>query len=170
MTEISEVPQIKEAVEVLEPQVVREVLYVNERGRERLLAKPFDPASVKNQEQFGRGVDDAPAMVKIHEQFGERGLGVRVTTTGRYDISVGGERRTVQDSRPNVITTWVGDEHVRLMSPDEASKVDFGGRTALDWATTGGVAPERVVKAANRLFYPASAKDKVAVVDQSPRR
>lgn len=171
MTEASgEIGRISESVEVLEPQVAREVLYVDRESHGGLLSKGFDPSIVKNQEQFGRGVDDAAAMTKAHEGFGETGLGVRETTVRQFTITVGGEKIAVQDAIPSVRTTWVGDEHVRIMTADEASKVEHGGQTALDWATYGRVAPERVVKAQNRLFYPASSRDNVVVVDKPPQK
>ncbi len=122
---------------------------------------------VRNQAQFGRGVEDAAAMAKVHEKFGETALGVRETVVGQYNITVSGEKITVQDAKPSVKTTWVGDEHVKLMTPDEALKEQYGGRSALDWATKGGVKPERVVKAQNRLYYPAASKDTVVVVGQA---
>src|SRR3954465_3017629 len=96
-----EIPRLLEnRVEEVEPEVRRAALIL--RGREGLQEVPFDPTFVKNQEQFGKTVDDVVAMAEVHAKFGDQALGVRETTTRRFILTVGGDTIEANETSPKV--------------------------------------------------------------------
>lgn len=156
----------KERVVVLAPLVVREVLFVERRSG--LKTKPLDPFKVKNQAQFGRGEDDAAAMAQVHAGFGEFPLGMRTTTIRNYRITTpDGESVEVQESKPSVKNEWISwaEKQVTLLTKGEAKNISHSGRTGLEWASNGKTVPDRVVRASNGFFYPATSHDIVVKSD-----
>ncbi len=158
----------EEPIKEVEPEIVREVLV---RKGHALIAKSFDPFVVRNQEQFGPDKDDAPSMALAHEDFGEQALGVRVTTRRQFQLTVGREMISAQETLPKIVTSWISWSNFpsRMLTPDEARKTPHGGRTALDWATHGGVVPEMVVQAGG-YYYPASRNDRIVNTPLKARR
>jgi hypothetical protein len=149
---------LENRVEMIEPEVRREILIL--RGREGLKEIPFDPFVVKNQEQFGKTVDNAVAMAEAHAKYGDEALGVRETTTRRFNITVDGEIIQANEANPKIVNKWISykDMPARFLTPEQASNTQYSGRTALDWATRNGKTPERVVVAGDR-YYPATNRD-----------
>jgi len=150
-------------VEILKPEVRREALL--RRGREGLQAVPFDPVRVKNQEQLGRAVDDAAAVVKVHAGVGNEALGVRETTTRHFAITVDGEVIIVK-AEPTVVNKWISypDMPAKFLTQEQAKNTPYAGKTALEWAAHGGKIPECVVQVGGQ-FYPATPKDIIVTTE-----
>jgi hypothetical protein len=155
-------------IEILEPEITREILV--RRGREGLTTIPFSPSLVKNQEQFDRTVNDVDYIAQTHAKFGEDPLGVRETTIRQFEITVNGETISVKEADPLVVNKWISYEGMpaKLLSQEEARKYPYAGKTALDWATKEGKVPEKVVQAGGQ-FYPATNRD-VIVPSKLPYR
>ena len=162
MTETrSEIPAGTERARKLPDAISRQLIVI--RGRSGLLFEDFNEGLVENQARFGRGTDDYVSMVKMHKNFnnsldGANILGVREEVGKKCAVSIDGEEIEFVEAKPLVKNIWVG-EHVRLLTPEEAAKWEYSGSTALEWATIEGVVPERVVRANNGYFYPATKND-----------
>lgn len=153
-------PEIKSGPE----EVTRRLIVVENRSGIQL--KDFDPWVVDNQAQFGEREDDVASMVRAHENAKYQGTGTRVlgVSVDKRDtlervLPDGTSIRFVEDP-PRTVNHWVG-ESVQLLTPEEASKTPYAGKTALEWASQGGVTPAMVVRANNSYFYPAGINDKV---------
>ncbi len=162
MSEKAEGPVASESLRKLPDSITRQLLIV--KGRSGLQLQNFDNFVVRNQAQFGRGTDDYVSMVKIHQNSGElidaKVLGVREEVRKRRMAIEDGIEIEFVEANPSVRNIWVG-EHARLLTPDEASKTDYAGQTALKWATVNRVLPEMVAKASDGYFYPATKNDVV---------
>lgn len=148
-----------EGARLLPDSVTRQLIVV--RGRSWLLYEDFDDLLVENQAKFGKGTDNYVAMVhggKIGS--GEYILGIHEETSKRCIVMIDGIETEFVEANPQARNIWVG-EYAKLLTPEEAQKTPYGGRTALDWATWGGKTPEMVVRASNGYFYPATSNDEV---------
>jgi len=150
----------QEITKMLPDVITRQLIVI--RGRSGLLLEDLNEGLVKNQAQFGKGTDDYVSMVKVHEynlkEPGGTILGVHEEVRRRCAVPIDGVYTEFVESVPHVKNIWVG-ENVKLITPDEAAKWEYSGSTALKWATINGVTPERVVRASNGYFYPATNND-----------
>ncbi|MCL5434823.1 MAG: hypothetical protein M1405_00340 [Patescibacteria group bacterium] len=163
MSESGEYKPSAESVEVLPPEIKRELLVV--RGRSGLLIEPLDESLVANQGQFGKDTGDYASMVIVHQNNSmpgstgtERFLGIHEEIRRKVRVAIDGKSTDFLEAVPESRNIWVGD-YVKLFTPEEAAKMEYAGRKALDWAQSGGKAPEMVAKASDGYFYPATGKD-----------
>lgn len=169
--EKNELGKPEQRVEVLEPSVVREILFV-EDDHSGLKTKPFDSILVEHQIRSGRGIDDPVQMVLMHDNFGEKELGIRETTKQQYSITIDKKQIVTEEKKPSVKNIWISwaNKFCKLLTIDEARETQYGGKSALEWATTdGGKVPEMVIRASNGYFYPATSKDEVVTANKNAR-
>jgi hypothetical protein len=162
--------QNHEDFELLTPEIKRQLIVVKPRMGPLLV--DFNPIVVENQAEFGRDTSDYETMVVAHgncitEEISieDKILGVREETRKAANILIDGRETKFVEAEPSVRNIWVG-RHVKLYTPEDAAKYDYGGQTALRWATRSGVVPEMVVKASNGYFYPATKNDIVVTSDR----
>ncbi len=154
---------ISEPLRKLPDSITRSLLITT--GRNGLQQRGFDGWIAQNQTPFRPEADDYYlAMVAAHQgsmviPTDARILGIREEVTRRCMVIEDGTETEFVEASPIARNIWVGDKHVRLLTPDEAAKIDYSSQTALKWATINGVVPEMVVKANNGYFYPATKND-----------
>ena len=163
MTEASEVKPAAEHVEILSAEVRRTLLLI--RGRSGLLEEPLNEFIVANQRQFGRDTDDYASMVLAHQtntfpgsKENEIYLGIHEEVRRKVRVVIDDKPVDFLEAVPEVRNIWVGD-NVQLLTAEQAGKKEHEGRTALDFAKSGGEIPEMVVWASDCRFYPATARD-----------
>lgn len=147
-------------IRFLRDQVTRYL--VVKKGHFGLQNRIFDNWIVANQARLGRGPDDYVALVEAHKlQMPDdltEVLGVHEEVRKACTVVVEGDEMEMVATQATARTYWIG-KYVKLMTPEEAERIPYAGKNGLIWATINGVPPEKVVRANNGLFYPASKND-----------